>query len=430
MISFKKKVLSNGLRVIAAPMENTDAVTLLVLAGVGSRYETKNINGISHFLEHLFFKGTKSRPKPGEVFKELDRIGSAYNAFTSKETTGFWVKSSAKDFDIGLDIVSDILQEPLFKKEEIEKERGVILQEINMYEDEPRRNVWNVLENVLYGDQPVGWDILGTKETVASIKRSDIINYRTKNYLSKNMIVVVAGNIDVKIVFKKIEKYFKRIKKGKNRLSKKTKIFQRPPRIKIINKDSDQTHLALGIRAYDMFHEKRYALNLLATILGGNFSSKLVMEIREKLGLAYYVYAFGDQYMDCGYLGIGTGIAHQELERVATKIIEILKRIKQKGFSKKDLDSAKSYLRGQMALKLETSDQVATFCAGQEIFYHKILQPEEVLKKLNKVSQNDILRVANEIFVPNKMNMAVIGSQDDFTKKELFYKNLLCKSLM
>lgn len=427
MIQFKKKVLSNGLRVISAPMENTDAVTFLVLVGVGSRYETKNINGISHFLEHLFFKGTKSRPKPGQVFKDLDKIGATYNAFTSKETTGFWVKSATDDFDVGLDIVSDILLEPLFKKEEIDRERGVILQEINMYEDEPRRRVWDMLENVMYGDQPIGWDIAGKKEIVAKIKRSDIVNYKNNNYLSKNMVVAVAGNIDPQVVFEKIEKRFKKIKKGKNKASKGAVVFQKKPSVEILSKDCDQTHLAMGIRGYDIHDSRRHALNLLSIILGGNMSSKLFTEIREKLGLAYYVHAYNDQYSDCGYLGIGTGIGHLELEKVFGKIMEIINSLKKKGFSKKDINFAKSFLRGQTALQLESSDEIANYCAGQELFYKKITQPEETLKKIEKVTQHDILKVAKDIFRSGRMNMAIIGAQEDSAKKELFYKKLFSK---
>ncbi|MBU2219246.1 insulinase family protein, partial [Patescibacteria group bacterium] len=303
MFQVEKKVLDNGLRVIIVPMKNSEAVTIQVLVGAGSRYEPKKINGISHFLEHLFFKGTKSRPKPGQVHKDLNRIGAAYNAFTSKENTGFWVKSSVEDFDVGLDVVSDILLEPLFKNEEIEKERGVILQEISMYEDEPRRRVIDIVENVLYGDQPLGRDIAGTKETINNIKRTDIVKYESDNYLSKNMVVIAAGNIDKKTAFKKIKNVFSRIRKGENKSFQRIKISQKSPQIKIIKKDSDQTHFALAFRGYDMFDEKRYILNLLSVVLGGNMSSRLFTEIREKLGLAYYVYSWGDQYNDCGYLG-------------------------------------------------------------------------------------------------------------------------------
>jgi len=425
MLNYEKKVLDNGLRVIVAPMENTEAATISVLVGTGSRYETKKLNGISHFLEHLFFKGTKSRPKPGQVHKELNKIGATYNAFTAKEETGFWVKSSAKDFDISLDIVSDILLEPLFKDEEIEKERGVILQEISMYEDEPRRRVLDIMENVLYGNQPLGWDIAGTKETVNNIKRTDIVKYEFSNYLSKNMVVIVAGNIDKKTAFKKINNVFSRIRKGVNKPFQRIKISQKSPQIKIIKKDSDQTHFALAFRGYDMFDEKRYILNLLSVVLGGNMSSRLFTEIREKLGLAYYVYSWGDQYNDCGYLGMAAGIPHQKIEKVISKITEIIKEIKEKSVSQKDLDLAKGFIRGQMALKFETSDEIASFVAGQELFYKKILQPEEVLKKIEKINKNDILRIGREIFRSDKVNLAIIGQQGNNRKDEEQYKKIL-----
>jgi len=429
MINYKKKTLKNGLRVIVAPMENTQAVTLLVLVGVGSRYENRNISGISHFLEHLFFKGTKKRPKSGQIHKELDRIGASHNAFTSKENTGFWVESAAKEFDISLGIVSDILLNPIFKSEEIEKERGVILQEINMIEDVPQKKVWYIFENILFGNQPIGWDIAGTNKSVPGIKRKDIIDYKNKNYLSKNSVIAVAGNIDSTDVFRKIEKYFSKLKQGKNKKCLKAKIFQKKPNVKIVKKDSDQTHLALGFRGSHLFDEKRYALNLLGVILGGNTSSKLFSEIREKLGLAYYVFASGDQYLDCGYLGMGAGIAHSELDRVVKNILKIIKKIKNKGVSKRDLRFAKSYIRGQMALKLEGSDTIANFCAGQEMIYKKITQPEDEIKKIEKVTQNDILKVAQDVFVQSKISLAVIGAQEEVEKKEVYFKNLFKKSL-
>ncbi|MCF7835830.1 MAG: insulinase family protein [Candidatus Marinimicrobia bacterium] len=427
MLKFQKKVLKNGLRVILAPMENTEAATFMVLVGVGSRHETKEISGVSHFLEHMVFKGTKSRPKLGQVHRDLDKIGAVHNAFTSKEVTGFWVKSSAKDFDSGIDIVSDILLEPLFEKQEIEKERGVILQEISMYEDEPRRKVWEILENVLYGDNPVGWDIAGTKESVSKIKRKDIVDYRKNNYLAKNMIVIASGNIDSEKVFTEIEKRFSVIGQQKNKRLKKFKATQKSARVKLISKELDQSHLALAFRAYDMFDKKRHALNLLAVMLGGNMSSRLMMEIREKLGLAYYVFSFSDQYTDCGYLGMGAGVAHDKLEKTVEKMMEITRILKRKKVSNSELKFAKSFLRGQMALKLETSDDVANFCGGQEIFYNKIQQPEEILEDIEKVNQDDILRVAKEVFNPGRANLVVIGNQENFQQKEKFYKSLISK---
>lgn len=422
MFNTNKKVLNNGLRVVTVPMENTEAITLLVLVGVGSRYETKDINGISHFLEHLFFKGTKHRPNPGQVHKDLNKIGADYNAFTSKEVTGFWVKSSTKDFDTSLDIVSDILLEPLFLEEEIEKERNVILQEISMYEDEPRRKVIDILENTVYGDQPMGWDIAGTKEIVSNISKDKIVDYRNNNYLSENMVVVAAGNMDEEEVYKKVEDRFVEIKKGKNKESLEVKIDQKSPSIEIINKDFDQTHLALAAGGYSLYDKKRYIADVLSIILGGNTSSRLFDEIREKLGLAYYVFSWNELGLDHGYLGMSAGVPHEKLDKVIDKINEIMANIKDSGISDKELEFAKSFLRGQMALKFEASDEVASFVSAQELFHNEILTPEEIMKKIEKVNQDDILKVAKEIFTPEKINMAVLGKCNNKEKVEEQYK--------
>ena len=425
MINFEKKVLDNGLRVVLAPMNNTEAVTLLVLVGVGSRYETKKINGISHFLEHMFFKGTKSRPEPGQVVGELDKIGADHNAFTTKEATGFWVKTSANDFDVALDVISDILSEPLFKEEELEKERNVIFQEINMREDNPRLKAQENLENIVFGDQPVGWNIAGSKKTVASIKREDIINYEAENYLSENMTVVAAGNFDKEKVFAKISRDFNFVKKGKNKSFIKAKIFQKETQVKISSKETDQTHLALAVRAYDMYDEKRYALDLLSTLLGGNSSSRLFSETREKLGLAYYVYSWSDQLRDCGYLGMAAGVPHDKLGAVVENIVSICSKIKKGDISSNDLDSAKSYLRGQTALRFEASDEIAHFVAGQELFYNEIKQPSDILKKIETVKKDYILKIAKELFRPEKLSLSVIGRHDEGEKTTKLYKKIL-----
>ncbi|OHA51119.1 MAG: hypothetical protein A2Z62_02590 [Candidatus Terrybacteria bacterium RIFCSPLOWO2_02_42_20] len=425
MINFEKKVLDNGLRVVLAPMNNTEAVTLLVLVGVGSRYETKKINGISHFLEHMFFKGTKSRPEPGQVVGELDKIGADHNAFTTKEATGFWVKTSANDFDVALDVISDILSEPLFKEEELEKERNVIFQEINMREDNPRLKAQENLENIVFGDQPVGWNIAGSKKTVASIKREDIINYEAENYLSENMTVVAAGNFDKEKVFAKISRDFNFVKKGKNKSFIKAKIFQKETQVKISSKETDQTHLALAVRAYDMYDEKRYALDLLSILLGGNSSSRLYSEIREKLGLAYYVYSWSDQLRDCGYLGMAAGVPHNKLDAVVENIVGICSKIKKGDISSSDLDSAKSYLRGQTALRFEASDEIAHFVAGQELFYNEVKQPADILRKIEAVKKDYILKIAKELFRPEKLSLSVIGRHIGGEKTNKLYKKIL-----
>lgn len=426
-MKYEKSVLVNGMRAIAVPMKNTEAVTLLVLVGTGSRYETKDISGISHFLEHLFFKGTKGRPSPGQIAKVLDKIGASYNAFTSKEFTGFWVKTASSDFNIGLDIVSDILLESIFKKEEIERERGVIIQEKNMREDLPPARVGDILENVLYGDTPLGRDIIGNEKSIAEINREHIIEYLKKNYFGSNIVVAVAGNIESDTVFKKLSAAFKKMPKGKIKPKKKQNDFQKEPNIRLVEKKTDQMHFAIALRAYNMFDEKKYGLGLLSVILGGNVSSRLWLEIREKLGLAYYIGSADEQYTDVGYFGIKAGVSHDSLAKVLGKTVEIIGKIKKQGISEKELKDAKSFTRGHFVLGLESSDEIAMFYASQELLLNRILEPKDVLKKIEKVSKNDILKIEKEIFRPDKCNLAAIGQHGDLEAKTNAYQKIINK---
>ena len=409
-MKFEKKTFSNGLRAIVAPMKDTQAITLWVLFSTGSKYETKRINGISHFLEHLFFKGTKSRPEAGQVNRELDRLGAESNAFTSKEYTGYYVKAAAKHFDTALDIVSDILIKPLFKKEEIEKERGVILQEISMYEDDPRRQAAEIFEELLYGDQPAGWDTAGYPDTVKNITRDDIVRYKQSHYLTSNAVVAVAGNIESAAAFKKVEKAFAQMARGEKLSKPQVRDAQKLPAVKFKKKDVDQTHIRLGVRAYDMYDERRYALGVLNTILGGNWSSRLFMELREKLGLTYYVRSFMEEYTDTGYVMAAAGVPHRTLPQVAKKIIEVFKDAKKK-ISPSEIKFAKEYIRGQTALAFESTDEVATFLASQELFRKKIMTPDEILAKIEKVKKDDIMKIARDIFRPSRVNLAAIGPE-------------------
>src|SRR3989344_3403800 len=393
-MKFEKRTFQNGLRAIVAPMKDTQAITLWVLFGTGSKYETKRINGISHFLEHLFFKGTKSRPEAGHVNRELDRLGAESNAFTSKEYTGYYVKAAAKHFDTALDIVSDILIKPLFKKEEIEKERGVILQEISMFEDDPRRQAAEIFEELLYGDQPAGWDTAGYPDTVKNITRDDIVRYKQSHYLTSNAVVAVAGNIEAGTAFKKVEKAFAQMARGEKLSKPQVRDAQKLPAVKFKKKDVDQTHIRLGVRAYDMYDERRYALGVLNTILGGNWSSRPFME----------------EYTDTGYVMAAAGVPHRTLPQVAKKIIEVFKDAKKK-ISPSEIKFAKEYIRGQTALAFESTDEVATFLASQELFRKKIMTPDEILAKIEKVKKDDIMKIARDIFRPSRVNLAAIGPE-------------------
>jgi len=421
---YEKKTFKNGLRCIVAPMPDTEAVTLWVLFGTGSKYENKRVNGISHFLEHLFFKGTKKRPKPGQIWQELDRTGSQKNAFTSKEFTGYYVKSASKFFDISLDVVSDILLNPIFKKGEIEKERGVILQEISMYEDDPRRQSYEILEELLYGDCPAGWDTAGYPNTVKNITRDDILRYRNSHYFASNAVVVVAGNILKDKVFAQVEKAFAGMKDGRKVEKSKVVEKQSRPQVLFKKKDADQTHVRIAVRTFPMYDERRFALMILQTILGGNSSSRLWTEIREKAGLSYYVSASAEHYTDTGYVVTSAGVPHSTLSKTVKSIIKIFKDLKTKGVSEKEVKFAKEFIHGSMPLAFESTDEVATYLASQELFYGKVMLPEEILAKIEKVRRSDINKLAKEIFASDKINMAAIGPHDDGKMYEKILANL------
>jgi predicted Zn-dependent peptidase len=414
-MKFKKTILKNGLRLITAPMKDTNTVTVIVTTGVGSKYETRRTNGISHFLEHMLFKGTKKRPRTKDISGVLDAVGGEYNAFTGKEQTAYFAKVDAKHFDLALDVVSDIYLNSKIDGKEIEKERSVILQEINMYEDTPIAQIGDVFENLLYGDQPAGREIIGTKENVKNLKRADFLKYLRENYTAPNTVVCVAGDLNEKKAIRDIERIFGKMPKKAG--GKKLKILERQsaPRVKIKRKYTDQAHLVLGFRARDMFHPDRYALSILANILGGTMSSRLFLSVREKLGLAYYISAGYESYTDSGYVAVkaGVGTEREKVEKAVKVILREIGEVREEGVKKGELQKAKDNLRGKMALTLESSDEIAGFLAGQELAKRKIKTPEEILKQVEKVSAGDIMRVARETFMNKKLNLAVIGPVED-----------------
>ena len=326
MEAFKKITLANGLRVILVPQEGP-ATTVLVLVEAGSKYEEKRINGLSHFLEHMCFKGTSKRPRAIDIAGELDSIGSEYNAFTSHEWTGYFAKAQYKHTAKILDVVSDLYLNPVFDEKEIEKEKGVIIEELNMYEDTPQRKVADLFLELLYGDQPAGWDVGGKKEIIRTLNREDFLKYRSANYVAKATVVVVAGNFQEKEVLKDIEKHFGGISTGEKAGKPKTLEAQDKPEILVRHKQSDQTHLIIGCRTFSAFDPRKYALDILADILGGGMSSRLFQKVREELGAAYYVRAGTDLFTDHGYLAVSAGVEHTKLNIVIEAILGELKRI-------------------------------------------------------------------------------------------------------
>ena len=420
-LNYQFHTFPSGLRLVTVPMEGTKTVTVYVLVGTGSKYETKDINGISHFLEHMMFKGTTKRPHYLDISRELDGIGAAYNAWTSDEYTGYFAKASAEKLDTVMDVVFDIFLNSKLSEEAIQTERHVIVEEMRMINDDPPRLVGIHFEKLLYGDQPAGWGVIGQKDTVLGLQRQQFVDYFNSHYVAQNTIVAVVGSIDHDQIKKSVEDYFKHIRTS-DKIHKLPVIEKQiGPATDIFFKETDQTHLILGFRAYNMYDEKRYSLSLLATILGGGMSSRLFDEIREKRGLAYYVSADQNTATDTGYLAVGAGVNNDKVTDAIVAIIDEIKKVLRDGVTTEELQRAKDQIVGHTALALERSDTVASMCAASLLFRNEILTPEEELAKIKAVTLDDIKAVAQEIFKEDKLNLAIVGP---FKDSEQFKKLL------
>ncbi|MEK7203493.1 MAG: pitrilysin family protein [Patescibacteria group bacterium] len=412
----------NGLRLVVVPMKSTKTVTVLVLVGTGSRYETKEINGISHFLEHMMFKGTIKRPNALDISRELDSIGAEYNAFTGKEYTGYYTKASSENINLITDVVSDIFLNSKLDKEEIEREKGVITEEINMYLDDPPRYVGHLFEELLYGDQPSGWKIAGEKEIIKKFTQDNFINYFNSHYVAKDTIIAVAGNIDKdKIRDELIPKFFNNARVGDKIDILPVSESQNKPEVLVHHKKTDQTHFILGARAYDMFSPKLEAAQILSVILGGGMSSRLFISVRERQGLAYYISSSLDPYTDHGYFGTQAGVNNDKVEIAISTVLNEYKKIKENLVPEEELKKAKEFIKGRLVIALEQSDDLASFYANQWLLKNETLTPEEKLSKIMAVTADNVKEVANEIFKPEKLNLALIGPFED---KEKFEKLL------
>lgn len=433
---FKSIKLKNGLTLITAPVKGTKTVTVLVIVGTGSKYETSRNNGISHFLEHMLFKGTEKRPNTLAISGELDAVGAEFNAFTSKEYTGYYVKVAAAKTELALDVVSDILLNSRFDAREIERERGVIIEEINMKQDNPMNYIDDLFEQLLYGNCPAGWDIVGSKKNISAISRQDFIDYFSQQYQAQNTTICFAGSIDT-AQRKKIERYFQgfaakhRFKNFHDKLSVKVK--QNQPKIKVHYKETDQAHFYLGVHAYPYGHKKEMAARLLGIILGGSMSSRLFTEVRERHGLAYYVRAHHESYSDSGYLAAQAGVAITKIDEAIKVILAEFKKLKMILVPEEELRRVKDLIKGRATIQLEASDDVAEWYGRQAVLKltqmregnpprpagtppkegNKIITPEEFFKLVEKVRAEDIMEVAREIFVTEKLNLAVIGPYKD-----------------
>jgi predicted Zn-dependent peptidase len=411
--SFQLERLDNGLRILTAPMESAQSVTCAIMLAAGSRYETEASNGIAHFSEHMFFKGTERRPTARDISMEIDAIGGEFNAFTGKEYTGYYVRCAAESRDVALDVLVDMLRNSKFDPEEIDREKGVIIEEMNMYYDTPRDFISGVYEEVLYGDQPLGWDIIGRKETIRGATQDTFRSYVDQWYKPARMVVGIGGNLGDGL-HERINELLGDEPAGETGEPAPVKVdVNGATHVKVHTKASDQAHICLGVHSYPLQHPDRYVLQVLSTILGGGMSSRLFTEVRERRGLAYYVYGLNHSYTDAGSLYAQAGVDINRIDDAVSTVAAELRKIAQDVVPQDELEKAKSFAKGRFVLQLETSQGLIMFGLRREVLEGRTPDPTEILAEIEKVTAEDVQRVAQELIDKRGLNLAVIGPFDD-----------------
>lgn len=409
--------------VLLTPQKETKAVTVLVLVGVGSRYESDKIAGISHFLEHMMFKGTQKRPTTLDLSKELDQVGAEYNAFTSEDRTGYWIKINSEHLELALDMLSDMLSNSKLEEKEIRREKGTILEEINMYEDDPRRYSGILLGETIFKGNSLGRDIAGSKQTVRATNRAKMLRYKNEHYTAKNMVISVAGNLKEKVTQELIDKYFGTGFKNKDLIKfDKFKSTQTEPQINLKYKDSAQAHLAFGFLGPGLKSKDLKTAQLLSIILGDSMSSRLFINIRERHGLCYYIFCRPDLYQDIGSLDIHAGLDKKRIYKAVELILKELRKIKTEGVTNEELKKAQEFFKGKLILNLEDSHDIAAWYGGQQLLIGKTKTPQEKIKEIMSVKKDDVDHLAKKIFQTKKINLALIGPFKDKNKFEELLK--------
>ncbi|EKD93601.1 MAG: hypothetical protein ACD_28C00110G0002 [uncultured bacterium] len=416
-----KTILPNGLRVVTQKLESTKAVTVLILVKAGSRCETQKIRGISHFLEHMFFKGADKYPDTKSVSEAIDSVGGEFNAFTGKEYVGYYVKVASQHRGIAMDVLSDMLLHSKHDPVEIDKERGVIMEEYNMYQDTPMYQVGWDFEKLIFGDQPLGWDQIGLKDVIMGVTRDDFLAYQNELYRSDNIVIAVAGDVEHEEVVKEVEKLFPMEKKETTFEWLGLKSNEATDRVILQNKKTEQGHVVIGFPAYAEHSGGHFAVKLLAIILGGNMSSRMFLGVREAKGLSYYIQTSTDDYTDTGILSTRAGVDLNRVDMAVEAIVEQYKLLRDEGITEAELQKAKDYLKGKMVLKLEDSEEMAHLLAKHEVLYGEVLTEEEIAAKVDVVTVSEVECIARDLFQEDRLYLAGIGPWEE---KERFAKLL------
>ncbi len=417
MGTFQRTTLSNGTRVLTAPMDHAQSVSCFVMFAAGSRYERREESGIAHFAEHMFFKGTERRPTARDIATEIDTIGGELNAFTGKELTGYYVKCAAETRDVALDVLVDMLRHSRFDADEIDREKGVIVEEMNMYADTPRSYVGNVWERHLYGDQPLGWDVIGTEETVRGASRDTFMGYLDRWYLPERTVIGLGGKIG-NDVLERLEELVGDIEAAGTGAPDPVVLPDNGSPVLLHTKQSDQAHVVIGARSFPHGHPDRYVLQLLSTVLGGGMSSRLFTEVRERRGLAYYVFSGNQSYADAGTLGAQAGVDLSRIDEAVETIVAELRRMVRESVPAEELEKARSFAKGRFVLGLESPHATIMFGLRREILEGQAAEPTEVLEGLDAVTVEDVERVAADI-LGGDLQLALIGPFDEPERFEM-----------
>jgi predicted Zn-dependent peptidase len=409
---FEKTTLANGIRLLTAAMPQVGSVSCFVMLAAGSRYETPDSKGIAHFSEHMFFKGTERRPDARTIAAEIDAIGGEFNAFTGKEITGYYVRAGSETRDVAFDVLADMILNSRFDPSEIEKEKGVILEEMNVYLDTPQRYVGSVYDRLLFDDQPLGWDILGTKETIESATRETFTSYIDAWYRPERIVIGVAGRIGDGL-HGRLEELFGGIGPRETGSPAPARLPDVESPVSLHTKQSEQAHLILGVRGYPLGHPDRYPLQLLAVVLGGGMSSRLFTEVREKRGLAYYVHAANGAYTDAGTMYAGAGVDVDRIDEAVTTILRELRKVAEEAVPADELEKARGYAKGRFVLRLESPQGTIQYGLRREVLEGEIEEPDEVLRNLDAVTAEDVQRVARDLLEDKPLYLAVVGPFDD-----------------
>ena len=413
-MTYEVHTLKNGFRIILAESPGAESATVMMMSGTGSRYESEQENGMAHFLEHMVFKGTKHRKNAKVIAEELDRVGGQFNAFTAKDHTAYYAKVDKRHVDTALAVVSDIFLNPTFPKAEIERERGTVVEEINMYEDMPIRSVLDEFDMTIFGNNtPLGRTILGPKRNIKSFTRAQFTDYFARNYVAGNSVLVVSGAFGKTKVLKEAKKLFGTMREGVVPTHESHICEQDAPRVHIKHKKTDQTHLVLGVSAYPFGHADEPVLHVLAAILGGGMSSRLFTQVRERRGLAYYVKADSDRYDDAGVFYMRAGVANEKLADALTTILAEVRKMKKTKLTDAELSKAKEYVKGTKALALDTTDAVAEYVGYAVLVRDEKRDIRAFNRAIDAVTNSDVQRVARELFTTDALNLAVVGPHKD-----------------